>query len=108
MRMGELLGLQWSEVDLRVGVIHVAWAVTDGGAGVGILRKPTKRSDWRDVPLTGAAEAAFQRQHERCATRFELTIAPRHYVFPGRAGRISLTGPIRSEIASPQLEASTR
>ena len=32
----------------------VAAAITDGGASVGLVRKATKRSDWRDVPLTGA------------------------------------------------------
>jgi integrase len=86
MRMGELLGLQWADVDLQGGLIHVAWAVTDGGPGVKILRKPTKRSDWRDVPLTSAAVAAFGRQQERCLSVFEVPVAPRFYVFPNRSG----------------------
>ena len=55
MRRGELLGLQWGDVDLTQAEVHVAHAVTDGGRGVGVVRKSTKRSDWRDVPLTTGA-----------------------------------------------------
>ena len=54
MRTGEVLGLQWSDVDLDASELHVSAAVTDGGPGVGVVRKATKRSDWRDVPLTAA------------------------------------------------------
>ena len=38
MRRGELLGLQWKDVDLTTGEIHVAAAITDGGPGVGLVR----------------------------------------------------------------------
>jgi integrase len=86
IRMGELLGLQNAEVDLDGRVVNVSWAVTDGGKGVGILRKPTKRSDWRDVPLTTAAVQAFQRQAERCKRIFGVEPEPGHYVFPGLKG----------------------
>ena len=65
MRTGEVLGLQWADVDLVTGEIHVAAAITDAGPGVGLVRKSTKRSDWRDVPLTVAAQAALQRQADR-------------------------------------------
>jgi integrase len=60
MRTGEALGLQWSDVDLAGSEIHVAAAITDGGPGVGIVRKATKRSDWRDVPLTVGAATALR------------------------------------------------
>lgn len=86
VRMGELLGLQWSDVDLDREVIHVACAVTDGGPGVGVLRKPTKRSDWRDVPLAAAAVASFDRQRRRCAELFREPPTPGCYVFPSRSG----------------------
>lgn len=86
MRMGELLGLQWAEVDLAAGQVVVCWSITDGGPRVGILRKPTKRSDWRDVPLTEAAAAAFDRQAQRCRDRFEIEPTPEHYAFPGLRG----------------------
>lgn len=86
MRMGELLGLQWAEVDLLDETVHVAWAVTDGGPGVGVLRKPTKRSDWRDVPLTRAAIDALRRQRKRAEETFQAPVARTHYVFAGRGG----------------------
>jgi integrase len=86
MRMGELLGLQLAEVDLDGEQVHLAWAISDGGKGVGIVRKPTKRSDWRDGPLTKAALAAFERQTARCRTRFDVDTDPTHYVFPGSRG----------------------
>ncbi|CAN5649818.1 tyrosine-type recombinase/integrase [soil metagenome] len=86
MRMGELLGLQWSNVELDGAVVHEAWAVTDGGPGVGVIRKLTKRCDWRDVPLTSAAVAAFRRQQHRCADTFGLPAAPAFYAFSSRYG----------------------
>ncbi len=67
--------------------------MVDGGPGVGVRRQPTKRSDWRDVPLTDGALGAFERQHIRTdaeladmATRravLEPTLRPDSYVFPG-------------------------
>lgn len=65
MRVGEALALRWEDVDQVNGEINVAAAITDGGPGVGILRKSTKRSDWRDVPLTSRALEAIDRQRER-------------------------------------------
>jgi integrase len=81
MRTGELLGLQWADVDLSTREVHVAAAVTDGGPGVGIIRKPTKRSDWRDVPLTEAAALAFRRQADRQQRLFGEPILSTAFVF---------------------------
>ena len=97
MRTGEVLGLQWADVDLVAGEIHVAAAITDGGPGVGIVRKSTKRSDWRDVPLTVAAQTALQRQADRfqdlngrnpARTLFVFGAAP-GYVLPLRPDALS-------------------
>lgn len=73
MRKGELLALQWCDLDLDRSEVHVAAAVSDGGPGVGLVRKSTKTSDWRDVPLTEGAVMAFKRQLER---RWALTGEP--------------------------------
>lgn len=91
MRKGELLAVRWADVDLASGEVHVSAAITDGGPGVGVMRKPTKRSDWRDVPLTGGAVAALSRQAAR--RRSLLGIEPRlaEYVFPaGIDGRVPM------------------
>jgi integrase len=80
-RKGELLALRWLDVDFDGAEMHVSAAISDGGPGVGVIRKSTKRSDWRDVPLTSAALAAFRRQADR---RNELALEPSasEYVFP--------------------------
>ena len=65
VRVGELLGLWWGDVDMAGKEVHVAWALTDGGPGFGVQRKLTKRADWRDVPLAPSAVAAFQAQWAR-------------------------------------------
>ena len=41
-----------------------------GEPGVGLVRKPTKESDWHDVPLIDSVRAAFER---RLARRHEHT-----------------------------------
>lgn len=64
MRKGELLALQFRDVNRSDASVHVAASITDGGPGVGVLRKETKRADWRDVPGTEAALAAFRSQRE--------------------------------------------
>ncbi|HEV7722485.1 MAG TPA: site-specific integrase [Iamia sp.] len=83
VRMGELLGLHWSEVDLDGREVHVAWAVSDGGPGVGVFRKETKQSDWRDVPLTQTVVAALQRQQVRLRNTYGIEPSTGRYVFPG-------------------------
>jgi integrase len=65
LRKGELLGLFVQDVHLEDIELHVAWAISDGGKGVGVVRKPTKRAAWRDVPITDSVKAAIERQLER-------------------------------------------
>lgn len=65
MRRGEVLALRWGDVDLDRVEVTVEAALVDAGPGVGVVRKATKRSDWRDVPLTAGAAAAFKRQRVR-------------------------------------------
>jgi integrase len=83
MRVGELLGLWWKHVNLEAAEVHVAWAISDGGPGVRIMRKPTKRADWRDVPLTDAAGMAFQAQWARRRELLRAEPIGDSYVFPG-------------------------
>jgi len=94
MRVGELLGLCWGDVDLPGGETHVAWALTDGGPGVGVVRKPTKRADWRDVPLTDSAVSALRAQWLRQSDLAGAALSGDSYVFPGG---IDPTIPMRPE-----------
>ena len=45
--------------------MHVAFAIADGGPGVGLVRKPTKEWDLHDVPLIDSVMQAFERQLAR-------------------------------------------
>ena len=81
MRTGELLGLQWADIDLGTGDIHVAASITNGGPGAGFIRKATKLSDWRDVPLTEGALALLRGRCDRCRSQFEQSPPPMTYVF---------------------------
>ena len=81
MRKGEVLAVQWRDLDLEKSEVHVAASVTDAGPGKGLVRKTTKTSDWRDVPLTEGAIVVLKRQLER---RRELMGEPQpsDYIFP--------------------------
>ena len=100
VRKGELLALLVEDVDLKAQEMHVALAIADGGPGVGLVRKPTKESDWRDVPLIDSVREAFERQ---LARRHELTgrePRPNEYVF---ASDPDGTKPIRPDSLSDRL-----
>jgi integrase len=83
VRRGELLAFRWSDVDFSKDEVHMAAAITDGGPGVGIVRKVAKRSDWRDVPLTASATEALRRQETR--RRDLIGSEPRPHVTTSRA-----------------------
>jgi integrase len=108
MRMGELLGLQWADVHLGQRQVNVSWAITDGGPGVGVLRKATKRSDWRDVPLTSDAVAAFRRQAEQCSAVFGVTRLVASTCSPGEPGPTCRIVRTRLETGSPTPVVRTR
>jgi integrase len=82
LRKGELLAIRWIDVDLDGAEVHISAAISDGGRGVGVVRKSTKRSDWRDVPLTSAAVVALRRQAARRRGLSGVEAAGGEYVFP--------------------------
>ena len=62
--------------------MHISAAISDGGRGVGVVRKPTKRADWRDVPLTSGAVEALRRQAARRSEVIGARPVSSEYVFP--------------------------
>lgn len=100
LRMGELLGLFIEDVHLEEMELHVAWAVSDGGKGVGVVRKPTKRSDWRDVPFTGSVKQALDRQLQRRRGQSDGKLRRDSYLFSGNPDG---TQPIRTDTFSDRL-----
>jgi integrase len=95
VRVGELLGLWWNNVNFDPAEVNVAWAITDGGPGVRIVRQPTKRADWRDVPLTDGAIAAFRAQLGRRCELLGAEPIGHAYVFPGGIDPVVLLRPER-------------
>jgi integrase len=64
-RRSELLALRVEDVDLDHAVVTIRASLADGGPGVGIFRKATKRDDWRDIPLTPQLVAVLTELFER-------------------------------------------
>jgi integrase len=60
MRLGELLGLRWPEVDLDHGVLHVTGTLSRGPAGLEVAPPKTRRSR-RTIRLSRAAVEAVGR-----------------------------------------------
>jgi integrase len=100
VRKGELLALRVEDVDLKAQEMHVAFAITDGGPGVGLVRKSTKESDWRDVPLIDSVREAFERQLARRREQTGREPRPNEYIF---AGDPDGTKPIRPDSLSDRL-----
>ncbi len=67
MRRGELLAIRVCDISFDDQLVNVSAALVDGGRGVGIVRKATKTSDWRDAPLNRTAMEAIARQPDRRA-----------------------------------------
>jgi hypothetical protein len=62
----KLLALLIEDVDLKAEEMNVAFAIGDGGPRyVGLVRKSTKESDWRDVLLIDSVRKTFERQLAR-------------------------------------------
>jgi integrase len=59
-RRSELLALTVRDLDLAAGVATIRSSLADGGPGMGIYVKATKRDDWRDVPLTQQMVEVFE------------------------------------------------
>jgi integrase len=77
LRLGELLGLQWQDIELDDGVLHVRrqWTLTRE------LTEPKTKRGVRRVPL-GADMVAFLRRH-KMASKFSK---PEDFVFASKAG----------------------
>jgi integrase len=70
MRLSEVLGLSWDDVDFAAGVIHVRHQLARGRRGVPPHRIPPKtRASVREIPLLPQL-AAVLRQHKR-SSRFD-------------------------------------
>jgi integrase len=67
LRIGELLGLRWADVDLEAGKLRVARQLQRVRGGGGLAFSPTKNSSRRTIKLTGTAVEALRRHRARQA-----------------------------------------
>ncbi len=81
------------DVDSKAQENDIAFAIADGGPGVGFVRKATKESDWRDVPLFDAAGESFERQLARGRERTGLEPSSGEDVFAGDPSGTKPIGP---------------
>lgn len=67
MRLSEVLGLSWDDVDFTAGVVHVRHQLARGRHGVPPHRiLPKTRASVREIPLLPQL-AAVLREHKRCS-----------------------------------------
>ncbi len=83
LRHGELLGLQWDNVDLEKRSLHVCWSLPEVRGKVLPLKAPKTKAGVRDVPLCELAVVALKKRRE--AALAEGTAAST-YVFPNTDG----------------------
>lgn len=103
LRLGELLGLQWADVDWQAGTLAVCRTVARGAAGLTV--NPTKtRAGKRPLLLTDIGLAALKRQRARDA-ELRLAAGPawteNDWVFPNHVGRLYWCENYRREVWRP-------
>lgn len=72
LRLGELLGLGWADVDLEAGTITVRRSLAMAGDGGWTLAQPKSARSRRTIPLPGRANDALARQCDRQAASREV------------------------------------
>lgn len=105
LRLGELLALHWSDVDLDRRLLRVtggSYRPLAGGLAVG----PTKSGRHRQVPLTEAGVNALRRQRTRQASERLATGAAwrdQDLVFPNTTGGVAESGVPRRHLRKAGL-----
>ncbi len=99
LRLGELLGLTWSDIDFENNVIHVNKNfVTVGkleGKYVRMITTPKTKSSIRDVPMLGKVREAFEEQKRRQYKCKEIINGITDFVFTTKNGKIICADSIR-------------
>jgi integrase len=62
LRLGELLGLRWQDVDLQAGTLSVRRTLARDGRGGWTMAEPKSTRSRRTIPLPGLAVDALRRQ----------------------------------------------
>ncbi len=87
LRTGELIGLQWSDIDFKKKVIHIQRSMEYRySVGEWRIGEPKSKSGYRDVPLTEEAIAILKNQREKLKTIKVINMEFKDFVFLCRKG----------------------
>ena len=113
MRQGEILGLQWSDIDFREGILHVQRTISwdsirqpDGISTYGLFVKPPKtRNSRRDLNLSSELLAMFE---ERFSQHLSNYCAPTEYIFHCSSGTPYSASSVRKQFKKMILDHGLR
>ena len=63
LRRGELLGLEWSHIDLEKGIVQIKQIITRGSGGRPILKGPKSRKSKRVISLPPMMVEELKKYH---------------------------------------------
>lgn len=88
LRIGELSGLRWEDIDMDNRVLHVKRTMTYQKLPVGwITNKPKTKAGTRDIPLTQEAIDIIKCQKEKISKQPVISLEFSEYVFLSSRGR---------------------
>ena len=104
LRVGEVCGLRWQDVDLGNGVLHVrqqsqasAYRSPARKRGEPIITTPKTETSIRDIPLTKAAVQILREQKSKSFTQI-IVIEYRDYVFHSLEGNLYTTSTLNKAL----------
>lgn len=89
LRVGELAGLKWQDIDFDKGVLHVARTVDyRTNSGEWEIRSPKSKAGIRDIPLTKDAIQILRQQKMKMQALDIIPIKYRDFVFLSKNGNL--------------------
>lgn len=87
LRVGELIGLKWSDIDFNKRVLHIQRSMEyRHSVGEWKIGEPKSRSGYRDVPLTEEAISILRNQKEKLKSIKIINMKFSEFVFLNRKG----------------------
>lgn len=89
LRSGECAGLEWRDVDMKRGILHIRRTATKDSKGHDVIGDSTKtKTSRRDIPMNDTMRAIIREQRERAALFGGNVFAPAGRIFPAQNGGI--------------------
>lgn len=95
MRIGEIRGLRWSDIDHEKNVIRIKRTATRNNSGKLEMGDPKTKTSYRDIPLRKDIDEIFVRQKQQCRLIEGKTVNFDDYVFKSVKGKVISTETIR-------------